>query len=829
VLCLALGTVKYILLTLAALLCGPLVSAVAQVGAPYCYGVGCPCGNDDASRGCGNHGDDGNVFSGAELRHTGGLASATSDTLTFSAYGIANGQFGVLFMGGGQASLPFGAGLRCVVPGGQGVHRFPVGQADFFGEIRIDQIVSYSQGFSGSGRIQPGSSWNFQFWYRDPQGPCSSTFNLTNAIPVDFYAEGGAGNHDELAGRPLGEYPWFEYPRAINQGEPVHIAVDPFLKPSVNGVVADVYIVAAKDLAGWSADPSLSDVRGAPTQLNFSGADVQGNTFLLDPGTLNGTAGTDIGVGYDIVIDLDGDGQLGADDLIDGLGDEAGFYVVRDVAQPGPYSVIETTYTFGSFRGQNTFYPANISSLGEVPLIVVSHGNGHNYQWYDHIGQHMASYGYVVMSHENDTVPGIQTAAITTLENTDAFLGNLALIDGGVLQGHIDSSRITWIGHSRGGEGVARAYRRLLDGYSVQNYGPEDVKLVSSIAPTTFLSAQSTNVEDVNYHLWVGSADADVTGVSSQTHFYSLIERASGARTSITLQGAGHAPFHNGGGGLVASGPCLVSRADTHRIMRGHFLPLVKHHIEGDLPSKDFLWRQWERFKPIGAPSLSNSCVVVTLDHRDAPSAGGSIIDDFNSNPSLYVSSEGMPLSFNVLNYAEESKRDTVGGFAWSSSQPMNGMTRAISTDVHPGVVFDWEGPSFWEVKVSPFDADFADDTYLSLRACQGTRHPLTNAALEDLTFLVTLRDGNGVSSTINIGAYGAGIEEPYQRNGFFSGAGLGWHNEMETIRIRITDFLCNDSGLNINIIDAVRLDFGLLGTSPVGRLGLDDIEVTRD
>ena len=51
----------------------------------------------------------------------------------------------------------------------------------------------------------------------------------------------------------------------------------------------------------------------------------------------------------------------------------------------------------------------------------------------------------------------------------------------------------------------------------------------------------------------------------------------------------------------------------------------------------------------------------------------------------------------------------------------------------------------------------------------------------------------------------------------------------METIRIRITDFLANDSGLNINIIDAVRLDFGLPGTSPVGRLGLEDIEVTRD
>ncbi|MCH2107082.1 MAG: hypothetical protein MK291_10615, partial [Planctomycetes bacterium] len=276
---------KSLLLSLLALLCAPLTLATAQVGASYCYGVGCPCGNDDASRGCGNHGDDGNVFSGAELRHTGGLASTTSDSLAFAAYGIAVNQFGILFMGGGQTNAPFGAGLRCVVSGGQGIHRFPVGQADFFGEVRIDQIVSQSQGFPGSGVIQPGSSWNFQFWYRDPSGPCS-TFNLTNAIPVDFYSLGGAGNHDELAGRPLGEYPWFEYTRAINQGEPVHLAVDPFLKPGVVGATADVYIVAAKDLAGWTNDPSLTDVRGAPTPLSFSGSGVLSNTFQLDAGTL---------------------------------------------------------------------------------------------------------------------------------------------------------------------------------------------------------------------------------------------------------------------------------------------------------------------------------------------------------------------------------------------------------------------------------------------------------------------------------------------------------------------------------------------------------------
>ena len=51
----------------------------------------------------------------------------------------------------------------------------------------------------------------------------------------------------------------------------------------------------------------------------------------------------------------------------------------------------------------------------------------------------------------------------------------------------------------------------------------------------------------------------------------------------------------------------------------------------------------------------------------------------------------------------------------------------------------------------------------------------------------------------------------------------------METIRIRVSDFLANGSGINLLIVDTVRFDFGLPGSSAVGRLGLEDIEVTKD
>ena len=34
--------------------------------------------------------------------------------------------------------------------------------------------------------IPPGRTWNFQGWYRDPQGPCAGTYNLTNAVQLTF-------------------------------------------------------------------------------------------------------------------------------------------------------------------------------------------------------------------------------------------------------------------------------------------------------------------------------------------------------------------------------------------------------------------------------------------------------------------------------------------------------------------------------------------------------------------------------------------------------------------------------------------------------------------
>ena len=230
----------------------------------------------------------------------------------------------------------------------------------------------------------------------------------------------------ELFGVPRPGAPFFDWVRVAQAFEPIAIAVDPAEQPQLAGATADVYLVADRTRAEWNADPTLVDLTlDGPDALDFTPTDVPQNTFVIDPGSVAGSAGASLGRGFDVVVDVDRDGQLGPGDLVDGYSQGAGMYVCQDPTTPGPYDVVEVLYTGGTFLGQNLFYPANVEELDDLHLVVVSHGNGHNYQWYDHIGNHLASWGYVVMSHENNTQPGIFTASTTTLNNTEFLLANL--------------------------------------------------------------------------------------------------------------------------------------------------------------------------------------------------------------------------------------------------------------------------------------------------------------------------------------------------------------------------------------------------------------------
>jgi hypothetical protein len=652
----------------------------------------------------------------------------------------------------------------------------------------------------------------------------------------------------DLAGKPLGRFPHFLNARTFNEGDPVHLAIDTRRDPVMAKKTFQVYVLDHVLLPEFLSGRLLESVTGPPASISVSDDGLADNVFQIDPGTLRGRRDSVVlGRGYDLVVDVNGNRRLDGPDLLDGDLDRAGFHVVRDFVsfkgpdtqETGPYAVSTFFFQAGTtFTRQFLYYPTDIATLGELPLLVVSHGNGHNFRWYDHIGYHMASWGFVVMSHANNTGPGIETASTSTLRNTNIVLERTAEIAEGALVGHIDPHRILWIGHSRGGEGVVRAYRRLLGGDPIATaYSADDIRLISSMAPTDFLGPLQSDVGPVPYHLWTGGADADVNGCANcdicQT--FHLLERADGARFSTSLHGAGHAVFHAGGGSLVAQGPCLIGTTITHAIMRAYLLPLVQHALDGNPACLDYLTRQWEEFRALGAPDPAvlpdYQCVVVDLMYVPDPASMRVVLDDFQTQSSPDRSSSGGDVLRSPaldLTYREGRLDDANLNFTSVPTDPMNGMTFAGPGDTSRGCVLEWDSADEWLMLEVPAGMrDLRGLGHLSFRAAQSTRHPLTVAELGDLDVLVQHTDSALRASTIRISAYCGGIEEPYQRG--TCGMDVGWANEFETIRIPLADFRRDGVPLNLADVVAVTFLFGPAHGSPVGRIGLDEIELTLD
>ena len=642
----------------------------------------------------------------------------------------------------------------------------------------------------------------------------------------------------ELAGNPLTRYPNFEFVRAFNANAGIAVGVDPTTTPSVIGQTADIYVVEHQNT--WTLGDPLVDAGAGAEVHTFTNTGITGNSIVVaSAGELDSNAGLDIGVPYDVVVDLNRDGLLSAGDLLDHNGSEAGLYVMSDITALGPLATNCVNYSVSGvtpgFSRQITCYPTSLPALGRVPLVIISHGNGHQYTWYGFLQRHLASYGYVVMSHQDNTGPGIETASTTILQHTDAIIGQQSTISGGIFNNRMDTSRITWIGHSRGGEGVARAYDRIRDGSFVpSSYVLSDIDLISTIAPTDFLGTDSSNPHEANFHFLYGSSDGDVSGAPNNdvVRAFHIFERATDNRQSTYVQGADHNDF-NCCGFNDFSGPFAteIGRTEAQQVQKAVSLAIIKHYIEGNIPAKDYLWRQYERFRPIG---VSPDTIVVS-EYQESANLGKLVIDDFQSNSSPFLSSGGgftLPL---VSNFDEGLLDDSDGSFSWVGTDDFNGMTRGRPTDSTRGAVFDAEraggGTPLILWLMPGGSSDWTEYEYLSFRAAQGTRHPLTTAQLRDFSFYILVGDNGGGFGLLDVGAYGGGIEEPYQRSG--SGSGTGWQNEFETIRVRIDD-LARGNGAVASTLDLTDIRYvSFLLVNPIGnnatRLAVDELELTVD
>ncbi len=149
----------------------------------FCFGIACPCANNDPHAGCGNLGFDGQPASGAFLTANGSTSVATDD-LRLTVSGLSPGAFGLVFSSPATINMPFGDGQRCV---GLPFFRYSVLAASAAGAFTLGpaEVVSFANAnFGAAGTIGPGSTWHYQTWYRDNPGVCGSGVNFSNALSV---------------------------------------------------------------------------------------------------------------------------------------------------------------------------------------------------------------------------------------------------------------------------------------------------------------------------------------------------------------------------------------------------------------------------------------------------------------------------------------------------------------------------------------------------------------------------------------------------------------------------------------------------------------------
>jgi hypothetical protein len=138
----------------------------------------CGCGTAPTCAGAPN-----SVGAGVSLSTSGSPSVGANDLILRAEEGIP-GQFGVFFYGPNNATIPFGDGTLCVAGG---TYRLQPPQAfDGAGAQQRALDMTQAPASAGAGQIFPGSTWYFQLWYRDPQGPLGSGFNLSAGLQVDF-------------------------------------------------------------------------------------------------------------------------------------------------------------------------------------------------------------------------------------------------------------------------------------------------------------------------------------------------------------------------------------------------------------------------------------------------------------------------------------------------------------------------------------------------------------------------------------------------------------------------------------------------------------------
>lgn len=500
-----------------------------------------------------------------------------------------------------------------------------------------------------------------------------------------------------------------------------------------------------------------------------------------------------------------------------------------------------------------------------------------NFRGYTYLQEHLASQGFITISVDLDSLygdprvgypalpngSGIQARAWILLKNIELLLANPAVVPD--IAGKIEASRIYLAGHSRGGEAVIVAQHQLKNLASstpIPGSVPPGGTLVglqaSNIRGIISLSPVSSAVERLNilsptvpYLLIYGSADGDVNGASSFVRPFIHYDRAQADRYALRIEGANHNFFNTSwaysdasqqpvpmavrpAGGLeytlmslttpVGATATLLPGGAQRQVATAYISAFLKMVDKDSRAAGEYFLQQPATLAPLGTPAgVSMYSQAQLTTRRRTP------LDDFETTPSLNLSSQGQPVAFTVGDVTEELLLDSNLALETEPTNRFFQQTR--------GVLFSWTTAMAYEQTVPPSGRDLRLARSLNFRVAQAPFHALTSTG-GPLSFQVELEDGAGHREVMSLKGfdqiapvYPAGV---WWGQHFKPGGGIDpsvpyvntTSAAFKTFRLPVAGFAGTAADVDLGNITKVRIRLADSGETAQGRVALDDLEI---
>jgi dienelactone hydrolase len=483
---------------------------------------------------------------------------------------------------------------------------------------------------------------------------------------------------------------------------------------------------------------------------------------------------------------------------------------------------------------------------GPFPLVVIAHGN-HNMKdfsdpGYEYLGELLASRGYVFVSADmnflNGRIRGENDArGWLFLKHLQAWRRFAATPDGPFF-GRINLDQIALIGHSRGGEAVghAAAFNRLSrypDDASLEFDFGFGIRSIIAIAPVDgqyLPTGKSVPVTDVNYLVFHGSHDGDVTSfhglrqyqrvgfTDGAEHFKTAVyvyranhgqwntvwnnkDRGPRSGRSLNLRGLIPAPEQRQIGKVYISAFLEATLKSDRR-----YLPLFRdHRTAGDwLPRTMYV----TRFETSSFRALADfeEDIDVTSGSRSGVRILGDSLKEWRE--------DALSLRSRNRSSTSNSQQNQAVWLEWDSdsTSTVPEYRLSIPQDLDP----DPEGEGVVTLQFMLALQGGTEDDSLS-----------TPGVARDLS--IVLDDSSGVSASLALSRYGA-VRSPFDiqilRRGRDSEAFENtWELVLQSYSIPIEDFLIASPGLDVQHLTTLHFRFD---RSPRGKIVMDQIGFSR-